>query len=313
MKFYMAPMEGITGYLYRNAYEKCFGEIDKYFTPFISPNQKTICRTRERNDILPEHNQGMNVVPQILTNHAEMFQKTVNYLKDFGYEEVNLNLGCPVGTVVSKRKGAGFLAEKDKLRSFLDEIYSNCDIKISIKTRIGMTEPDEFDELLDIYNEYPIYELIIHPRTREDFYKGEPNLDKFEKGYLESRNQICYNGNIFTKEHYSWLIERFPNIESVMLGRGILKYPGLINLIKMNKKMTIEQVKEFHNILYDEYKNHLFGDKTVLFKMKELWSYMIYSFDYDEKIEKRIKKTQRLCEYKDVIRELFSNYDLMMI
>lgn len=175
MNYYMAPLEGITGYLFRNAYETCFGGIDKYFTPFISPNQKRICRTRERNDVLPEHNKGMIVVPQILTNQSELFIKTVEYLEDLGYHEFNLNLGCPVGTVVSKKKGSGFLTEKEKLKNFLNEIYDSSDCKISIKTRIGLKDAGEFDELLDIFNEFPVYELIIHPRTREDYYK---NIDR---------------------------------------------------------------------------------------------------------------------------------------
>lgn len=179
----MAPLEGITGYIFRTTYHKYFGGIDKYFTPFISPNQKKICRTREKKDILPENNEGMNVIPQILTNNSEMFLKTVDYLKDYGYREVNLNLGCPVGTVVSKKKGAGFLSDPGRLRSFLDDIFSHCDIQISVKTRIGMEDPEEFESLIRIFNQFPIFELIIHPRIREDYYKNQPNMKVFSYGY----------------------------------------------------------------------------------------------------------------------------------
>ncbi len=312
MNYYMAPLEGITGYLFRNAYEKCFGGIDKYFTPFISPNQKRICRTREHNDVLPEHNRGMRVVPQILTNQSELFIKTAEYLENLGYDEVNLNLGCPVGTVVSKKKGSGFLGEKDKLKEFLGEIYDFCDSKISIKTRIGLREADEFNELLDIFNEFPVYELIIHPRTREDYYKNKPDLVAFEKGYDHSRAEVCYNGDIYTKEYYQSLICRFPELNSMMFGRGILRYPGLIGFIKDGTVMKKEKLLEFHNIIYESYKQYLYGDKTVLFKMKELWSYLIHSFQYDIGIEKRIKKAQKLLEYDDIIRELFSGYGLIL-
>lgn len=310
MKYYLAPMEGITGYIYRNAYEKFFGEIDKYFTPFISPNQKKICRTREKNDIIPEHNQGMNVIPQILTNNADMFKKTVDYLKEYGYREVNLNLGCPVGTVVSKKKGAGFLSEPDLLRHFLDEIFSSTDIRISIKTRIGMEKAEEFDHLMSIYNEFPIHELIIHPRTREDFYKNKPNLDVFEKGYQQSSTKICYNGDIFTKTDFERITHRFKQLETVMLGRGILRYPGLVNYLKYDIIMEKTQLNKFYFYLLDQYKEVLYGDKTVLFKMKELWSYMIHSFEFDSKIEKKIKKAQKLSEFDIAIKELFSKYEL---
>lgn len=312
MKYYLAPLEGITGYIFRNAYFKYFGEIDKYFTPFISPNQKKICRTREKKDILPENNKGMKVVPQILTNNAEMFLSTVEYLKSFGYYEVNLNLGCPVGTVVSKKKGAGFLSQVDDLNTFLDNIFSNTDVKISIKTRIGMESGDEFPVLMNIFNQFPIHELIIHPRTREDYYKNIPDLDAFAYGYENSSSKVCYNGDIFTKEDSDKLINLFPKLEMMMLGRGILRYPGIIQYIKNDVIMEKNLLKQFHDHLYEAYKENLYGDKTVLFKMKELWSYMIHSFYYDTKIEKKIKKAQKLSEYDIAIRELFSQYELIL-
>lgn len=311
MKFYMAPLEGITGYIFRSTYHKYFGEIDKYFTPFISPNQKKICRTREKTDILPENNKGMYVVPQILTNRAELFINTVNYLKEYGYDEINLNLGCPVGTVVSKKKGAGFLSEKEELKSFFDKIFSDCDVNVSVKTRIGVESADEFEELVDIFNLFPIYELIIHPRTRADYYNNKPNLKAFSYGYEKSPAKICYNGNIFQNDNYKMILRKFPELESVMAGRGILRCPGLIPYIKNGTKMQKDQFRDFHDELYDRYKLTLYGDKTVLCKMKELWSYMIYSFDCDSKAEKKIKKSQRLCEYEGAVKELFSKYDLI--
>lgn len=310
MKYYLAPLEGITGYIYRSTYHKYFGNIDKYFTPFISPNKKKICRTREKNDILPENNPGMYVVPQILTNHAEAFTKTVQYLQDYGYEEVNLNLGCPVGTVVSKKKGAGFLSQPEELRAFLDAVFNQVDVKVSVKTRIGMERADEFEHLMDIFNEFPIHELIIHPRTREDYYNNVPDLDAFSYGYEKSRSVVCYNGDIVTKQDFDSITERFPELEEVMLGRGILRNPGIIRFIKDGTIMKKDELLAFHDELYERYKETLYGDKTVLFKMKEMWSYLIHSFAYDAKIEKKIKKAQKLIEYDILIRELFSKYEL---
>lgn len=312
MKYYMAPLEGITGYIFRTTYHKYFGGIDKYFTPFISPNQKKICRTREKKDILPENNEGMNVVPQILTNNSEMFLKTVDYLKDYGYREVNLNLGCPVGTVVSKKKGAGFLSDPGRLRSFLDDIFSHCDIQISVKTRIGMEDPEEFESLIRIFNQFPIFELIIHPRIREDYYKNQPNMKVFSYGYEKSNTKVCYNGDLFTKEKVDAVIKKYPELDAVMFGRGILRYPGLIPYIREGAVMEKEKLRGFHDHIYGRYQENLYGDKTVLFKMKELWSYMIHSFEYDSKIEKKIKKSQKQSEYDIAVRELFSNYRLIL-
>ena len=159
-KFYFAPLEGISGYVYRKAYEHYFGGIDKYFIPFIKPNQKGKLSSREKNDILPMHNQGMCAVPQILTNSAEDFIKTAERLQEYGYEEVNLNLGCPSKTVVSKGRGSGFLAEPDRLNAFLEEIFNETPIRISVKTRIGKESPEEWIRLLEIYNQYPMEEFI---------------------------------------------------------------------------------------------------------------------------------------------------------
>lgn len=316
MNYYLAPLEGITGYIFRNAYSKYFGEIEKYFTPFISPNRKKICRSREKADILPEHNKGMYTVPQILTNDAAMFLETVHFLMDYGYHEVNLNLGCPVGTVVSKKKGAGFLSEPDQLKSFLDEIFSSKtinagdDVKISIKTRIGMISGEEFEILLNVFNQFPLHELIIHPRTREDYYKNKPDLTAFSYGYENSRADVCYNGDIFSEESYDRLLEQFPKLNLVMLGRGILRNPGLVCQIRNGTVMDKQSLWKFHNMIYEGYQDILSGDLPVLFKMKELWSYMIHSFNYEPKIEKKIRKSQKLSEYEFVIQALFSKYDL---
>ena len=271
MKYYMAPLEGITGHIYRTTYAKYFGGIDKYFSPFISPNQKKICRTREKKDILPENNADLYLVPQIMTNQAEMFLQTVEYLQQFGYNEVNLNLGCPAATVVSRKKGSGFLTEPKKLESFLKEIYEGTNVKISIKTRIGYESAEEFPILLSIFNRFPINELIVHPRTREDFYQNTPDMQAFSYAMDHSKNVLCYNGDIFNKEDYKHLMARYPSLSSVMLGRGILQNPAVIASIKEENLPEKETIQEFVTELCERYREELYGERPVLFKMKELW------------------------------------------
>jgi tRNA-dihydrouridine synthase len=181
MNFYFAPMEGLTGYIYRNAHNTFFNsKINKYFAPFIQANQSESFKARELNDLLPEHNEGISVVPQILTNRAKDFIHTSKKLKALGYKEINLNLGCPSKTVVTKNRGSGFLEKTKELDEFLEEIFTSFISEISIKTRIGIENEEEFYELLDIYNKYPIKELIIHPRLQQDFYQNKPNLAIFE-------------------------------------------------------------------------------------------------------------------------------------
>ena len=311
MKFYLAPMEGITGHIYRNSYEKYFHNIDKYFTPFIVPNQSVSLKTKELKDLLPQNNKGLNIVPQILTNDADGFILTANKLKQLGYEEINLNLGCPAGTVVSKKRGSGFLAYPEELDKFLDEIYKIDNMKISIKTRLGKERADEFYKLIEIYNKYPLEELIIHPRTREDFYGNTPNLEVFKDALKLSKHYICYNGDIFTLNSYNKIINEFPEVNKVMLGRGILANPGLIGEIKNNEFANKEIIKMFHDEIFEKYTILLNEDKNAMYRMKELWGYMSHIFTNNKKYYKKIKKAQKAIDYKNAVNSLFIEQDII--
>lgn len=310
MKYYFAPLEGVTGYVYRNAYQAFFGQIDKYFMPFISPTKNKGFTSRELNDVVPEHNQRIPAIPQILTNNSEYFTDTVNELIKFGYDEVNLNLGCPSGTVVAKHKGSGFLAQRKQLDEFLEDIFSKASTKISIKTRIGKDSPEEFYELIEIFNKYPLEELIIHPRIQTDFYRNKPNMEIFKDALALSKNPVCYNGDIFNGEDYRELTKNYPNLDAVMLGRGLVANPGLIGEIKNNNVTDKNAMRLFHDAVYTGYQEILSGDKNVLFKMKELWFYMIHMFVDSEKYAKKIRKTDRLREYESIISSLFQELDI---
>lgn len=311
MKYYLAPMEGITGYVYRNSFNKYFKNIDKYFTPFIVPNTSKSFKTKELRDILPENNNGLNIVPQILTNDSEGFITTSRKLQQLGYNEVNLNLGCPSGTVVSKNRGSGFLAKREELDRFLDEIFKMNDIKISIKTRIGKDSPDEFYELIKIYNKYPLEELIIHPRTRQDFYGNKPNLQVFNDSLSLSVSPVCYNGDIFTSNDYNTFIKDFQNVERIMLGRGILANPGLLSEITDNIFLDKNILKEFHDEIFNNYREAFNEDKNAIYRMKELWGYMIYIFSDNKKYLKRIKKSQKADDYNEAVSSLFKEQEIV--
>lgn len=350
MKFYMAPMEGLTGYIYRNAYQKYFHDIDRYFTPFIT-NKKLDFKAL--NDINPEHNKGMEVVPQILTNQAEDFISITKQLKQYGYNEVNLNLGCPSGTVVAKNRGAGFLGVPEQLDQFLDQIFTECDCKISIKTRVGKDAPEEWETILALYEKYPLSELIVHPRIQKDFYKYTPRMEQYRYATEHSRHSLCYNGDIHSAEAYEKLRQEFPGTDKVMLGRGILQNPGLVGKLRgvenskfktvqgsigkeetaavLGKEETVDclgqsanisgmeqntaldkqTLRAFHDMVCDGYKGIMSGDRNTLFKMKELWCYMSKSFTNPEKYLKKIKKTERLAEYYVIVDALFREQELL--
>ena len=313
MNYYFAPMEGLTGYVYRNAHNAFFHNINKYFSPFIVANQSDSFKTRELNDILPENNQGIVLIPQLLTNNAKDFIHTSKKIELLGYNEINLNLGCPSRTVVSKYRGSGFLSKKEELDAFFDEIFSQSITKISVKTRIGKDRPEEFYEIIEIFNKYPIEELIIHPRLQKDFYKNKPNLEIFKEALTSSKNPVCYNGDIFTVGDYRDFSAEFPSVSTLMLGRGLLTNPGLISNIVNNTKLEKHLLKDFHDRIYEDYRKILFGDRNVLYKMKELWSYMISMFSDNAKYAKKIKKSERLNDYDEAVSSLFREQDVLKI
>lgn len=311
MKLYLAPLEGITNYVYRKALFTCFDGFDKYFIPFIRAKQNLNLSGREKKDLLPENNEGMYAVPQILTRKAEDFIRTVELLSEYGYKEVNLNLGCPSKTVVTKGCGAGFLANPEELERFLDEIFEKCDIKISVKTRLGMEDASEFRELMKIYNKFPMEELIIHPRVQKDFYKNTPNLEAFAEGFAESKNPVCYNGDIFSAEDQQRICERFPGLNAVMTGRGTIADPALAREIRGGQTLAKEEFRKFHDLVYHTYRAEVSGDRNVLFKMKELWFYMAPLFTNNKKYIKKIKKSEKCVVYESAVAELFSSGEVV--
>lgn len=313
MNFYFAPMEGITGYIYRNAHHRYFPGMDQYFTPFIQPNQNQCLNSKELNDVLPEHNKDVRLVPQILTNDAALFINTSKKLQQMGYNEVNLNLGCPSKTVVTKLRGSGFLGEPELLRTFFEKIFSHLDLQISVKTRIGLSDPEEFCDLLEIYNDFPIKELTIHPRLQTDYYKNTPNLEIFAQACRQSKNPLCYNGDLFTLPSIEQFSGRFPSVDSVMIGRGLLVNPALVMQKKTGALPDKERLRAFHDEIYIGYQSTMSGGKNVLFKMKELWFYLIHSFADSEKYAKKIKKAEKLTAYESIIDDLFSKCDLAFV
>ena len=316
MNFYFAPMEGITGHIHRRAFHAYFPAPDRYYTPFISPDGNKILRNKEKRDVLPENNAGMQVVPQIITNRADYFLMAAEYLKsEYGYTEVNLNLGCPSGTVVAKGKGSGMLGSLDVLERFLDEVYEKSSMDVSIKTRVGRNDAEDWEEILAIFRKFPVKELTVHPRIQKDFYKGQIRMDRFSYAYDNWDKPLCYNGDIFTQDTYEKLTARFPELKSVMLGRGLLSDPYLIGRLRgemlPDEKTRRDTIREFHERLKTEYGEVLSCDRDLLYKMKELWFYLLDCFTDSEKARKQIRKCEKLSEYRIITDGLFREHSVI--
>ncbi len=302
MEYYLAPLEGITTYIFRNAYHHYFGGIDKYFTPFISSKGMS---SRELNDILPEHNKDIPLVPQILTNRTDEFLAIAGKLETYGYTCVNLNLGCPSGTVTAKKRGSGFLSIPDELDAFLTEIFEKCPLKISIKTRIGVSSEEEWEHLLSIFGKYPVDELIIHPRLQQEFYNGTPHKSAYAKAEETLSVPLCYNGDIISCASKEALLDELPQVSRIMIGRGILRDPNLILRLKGKPCHEKDTLKAFHEEILENYIEIMSGEAPVLYKMKDLWFYMSKSFTDSEKYLKKIRKANSLSAYKIAVNNLF--------
>ena len=338
MKFCFAPMEGITGYPFRNAFQQCFPGVDRFYTPFLSANDTFSFTTREIRDTDPQNNIVPDLVPQIITNNAEMFVWAVEEMMKLGYREVNINLGCPSGTVVAKGKGSGMLRYPDRLDEFFETAfnllakknirYQNItneytgeadsdtqasdkqSVLISVKTRIGIYDKSEAEGLIPIFNRYPLSDVIVHSRVQKEIYRGEVHYDIFRDFIESSKHHLVYNGDICTKEDFEKIKEMFPEIDTVMIGRGLLMNPALVREIKGGEKLTLPEVKAFHKTLLSNYVPEMGSDKNLLFKVKEYWNWLSKSFTGSDKYMKEIRKSRSLPEYEAAVRTLFANCEL---
>lgn len=310
MQYNFAPMEGITGAVYRRAHVRHFPGTDRYFMPFLSPSQNHVFTRRELRDILPQYNEGVPAVPQLLTRRAEDFLWAAGELAAMGYREVSLNLGCPSGTVAAKGKGAGFLAFPQELDRFLDEIFSRAPLAVSVKTRLGVHSPEEFPALLEIYNRYPIACLTIHPRVQRDFYKNSVRLDAFAQALRESRNPVCYNGDLVTAADCAALREKFPGVQALMLGRGLAANPALVRQAKGGPGASREELIAFHEALFEGFSAAFGSRRNAMPRMKEIWFYHICLFDGGERYARQLRKAADPRTYALCVSALFRDLPL---
>ena len=311
MYYEMAPREGITTYIYRRAHFHYFGGIDRYYTPFISTHKDKVMSHKELQEILPEHNEGMQVIPQILTSSAQEFVKMAKELAQMGYTEVNLNCGCPSATVTTKHKGAGVLENPKQLDQMLAEIFEKCPIQVSIKTRIGMEQDWEWEDILEVYSHYPIAELIIHPRVRQDFYKNTPRLEPVKAALDKLQCPVSYNGDLFCVGDVKRVSEQLPGLQACMLGRGLIADPGLVLTIRNGANINKDTLRDFHDEILEEYSRVLSGEKNAMYRMKELWFYMSQLFTEPDKYRKKIQKAEKLAVYESVVNRLFAEQELV--
>lgn len=308
MELYFAPLEGVTDFTFRMTHRKYYGGPDRYYIPFLTPTQTHVLAPKERREVLPAHNLDTHAVPQLLTKSSEDFNWAAQVLKDLGYGMVNLNLGCPSGTVVPKGKGSGFLADPDRLDAFLEEVFTAGVLPVSVKTRLGLRNPEEFDEILEIYAKYPLAELIIHPRTREEMYQGPLHPEYYEKAVTALSCPVCYNGDIRTADQIRALADRQTPPAAVMIGRGLIADPGLA-LRWQGKKPAAETFGAFCDELSLAYLERFGSQKNTLMRMKHLWSYWLEDHPQGEKLWKKMRKCNDWPTFYAMGRQILAEGD----
>lgn len=306
---YFAPLEGVTDAPFRRVHHACFPGIAKYFIPFISPTQNLTMTARDLSAVSPEHNAGLYAVPQILTRDAAHFLWAAHALFDMGYAEINLNLGCPSGTVTAKGKGSGMLTNLPHLESFLDEIYAHSPAAVSIKTRIGFASADEFAPLLALLSRYPVHELIVHPRTRAQFYGGTPHREAYAAAHDACTQPLVYNGDLFTPGDCAGIEQAFPKTAALMLGRGLIANPALAQTCAGGAPVTVGSLRCFHDELM-EANLQRYPKNVALGRMREVMKHMICCFDGADKVRKAIRKANNLEAYSAAAGLLFSCHPL---
>lgn len=310
MRYYIAPLEGLTDCTYRALHHRYFPGADRYYAPFFATTQNRTFSPREFRDLMPENNAGVPLVPQLLGHNAADFLWTAARLRELGYEELNLNLGCPSGTVTAKGKGAGQLRDPAALDRFLEQIFSAYDGKISVKTRLGMTDPAEFGPILEVYNKYPICELTIHPRTAREMYKGPLHPDAFAAALAQSRAPLCYNGGITVAAQNAEIGAKWPAVSAVMIGRGLIADPALIRKMQGGPGADAATLREFFAGLYEGYCVRFGSAHNAMGRMKGIWFYAIHLFDDTARYAKRIAKARYPSDYEALMQTIFTDLPL---
>jgi len=248
---------------------------------------------------------GFVAVPQVLTKVADDFLWAAQVCRDRGYDEVNLNIGCPSGTVVSKGKGSGMLRDPGALDQFLEEIFSKSPLPISVKTRLGLEKSEEFPAILEVLNRYPIKELTVHPRVRKQFYDGSVDMEMFDYAVKNSKNPLCYNGDILMLTQAEELQKNYPQVQSVMIGRGLIADPGMLS--GGTDKAALEG---FMGELMAVYEVEFGGSRNAIFRLKENWGFLHDRFEGCDKLWKRLRKTTDAAEFKSITAEIFHTLPL---
>ena len=300
---YLAPLQGFTDFVYRKAFAEVFPAVGTFFIPYISLKNNEVLK-KYLKEIQPENNPQLRVIPQVLASDAEEMLFLTEILKNHGYTEINLNLGCPYPMVTNRGKGAGLLPHPEKISGILKAFFEKTNLKLSVKLRAGLNSSAEIEKVIPVLNCFPLTEVIFHPRIAKQLYDGETLDSAFQYAQYNLKHRLVYNGNIFSVEDFRAKQQKFPEISEWMLGRGILMNPFLPAEINNFEIQSVEKLKEFHLLIFKYYSETMDNEGNVLNKMKQFWIYFSFNFSNQHKVLKTIKKTNNLNRYKSEVQKI---------
>ena len=308
----LGPFQGITDAPFRNVFKRHFGGVDKFYTPFFTGIHKEVhAKNLQGEEIDPRFNDVETLTPQILSADAEEILRFAKQCKELGYKEINLNMGCPFPRVANKKRGCGLLPYPDKIKAMLERVFEEIgDMKFSVKCRLGYFSPNEIEAIIPIFNQFPLSELIIHPRIGQQLYKGEADVERFAALIPYINAPLVYNGDIVSVESFERIRKAAQPVNQFMLGRGLLANPFLAEEIRGGVLNALGQTERLHAYvieLYEDRLHHAGGSPKVLGRMKELWSYLMYSFEEPQVVWRKIKKINALKEYEDAVETIFKD------
>lgn len=313
MEYYIAPMEGLTDRIWRQAHRRWFGAPGapaRYYAPFLSPPENRVLVRKKMEEVRPENNPDIRLIPQILCRDGALAAWMVGELRRLGYTEVNLNFGCPSGTVTAKGKGAGMLRNPQALDEFLYTVFDQVGGAISVKTRLGVQDPEEFGPILEVYNKYPICQLILHPRVMRQLYRGQADRAAFARALPACTMPVCYNGDLTTVEQLKELETEYPDLPAAMVGRGVVADPALLRKAMGGPAATKQELAAFLDELYRAYTEAFGSAPCAISRMKAVWFYVFRMFDGADRLEKQLKKLREPWEYEVTVGQIFAQLPL---
>ena len=305
LPIHFAPLQGYTDDVYRRIHHDLFGGITTYYTPFVRMEGGGV-RSKDMRDIRPEFNEGVPVVPQIIVKSMKEFEYLVGIIEEKGYQEIDINMGCPFPMQAKHGRGSGLLVHTGIIQEISQSIQEKKHLHFSVKMRLGWENQKEWEPVLDILNDTPLRQITLHPRIGTQQYKGKTDMEAFDEFYASCKHPLIYNGDITTLEDIQSIETTYPNLAGIMIGRGLLARPSLATEYVSGKESPWEarrnQLHEFHNRLMAHYETTANSEAQVHNRMRLFWEYM--EAEIGKKTYKKIMKAGNLKNYLAAVREV---------